>query len=773
MVRDDGRFARFATFVLMGVAFATCEVASYSDGQPRPIGVGTGLALLILAIVFNWLGPKPSRVRTRLPWFAVLLLASALALPMALEPLFRGWSNDGLPLELQLVHGLRAAGLLLAGFSAWPQSRRLAGVVALFLALFASAMGDQPAMPYFLAALAVTGGCWLIGDHQARIASSREIAAKGDEVERVRLRLPYREALVFCVLAALAAGVAFAGPKQVRLTLWELVPTSGGTGDTDPFARYGVGDGPEETAGENAQAAGMVETDKMIEDNKNSLIDAVSDMYGPPHKPSKDQERMVAAGLAQVIEKHGRLPDNRRPSRDFDTSRQAPKRDSWLDSQGARGLFEVEGRTPLHIRLVAYDIYNDVEKRWLESRKPGSLMIEAEGGDWMKLGQFRPVDGWYANEDRHRLKVADLKTNLVPTPAMVTRLRIKKVDKAEYYERDYDGVFTIAGRKSTPPGVVVTTDCRTLDPSVLPELAFAESSPTSGSSPVYSEVPAAYCQTLDRFAQNWAGDLPRGWHQIEAILNRLRTEYLLDSRAVAPKDHPAPVLDFLETKRGPDYLFASAAALLLRTLGYPTRICLGYYASPDAYDSETDHTPVKKTDLHVWPEVLLRDGQWLVIEPTPGYALMPPLKPWHERLGDRLIAALGWMRRHAIPLAVIALSVILSIRFRKRIADWLATTRLKLAPGSNWRIVALRTARLLERRSHYAGRPRPADQTLSDWAKERPELAEFVRLAEWAAYSPPHADAPGDVDGVCRRTLNTLTLNAWMRPVAPAGEDAR
>ena len=45
------------------------------------------------------------------------------------------------------------------------------------------------------------------------------------------------------------------------------MPTSGGTGDYDPFARYGVGDGPEETAGDNAQAAGMVETDKMIEDN--------------------------------------------------------------------------------------------------------------------------------------------------------------------------------------------------------------------------------------------------------------------------------------------------------------------------------------------------------------------------------------------------------------------------------------------------------------------------------------------------------------------------
>ena len=232
------------------------------------------------------------------------------------------------------------------------------------------------------------------------------------------------------------------------------------------------------------------------------------------------------------------------------------------------------------------------------------------------------------------------------------------------------------------------------------------------------------------------------------------------------------MLDFLETKRGPDYLFA-AAALLLRSLGYPTRVCLGYYASPDAFDSETDHTPVKKSDLHVWPEVLLHDGQWLVIEPTPGYAVLPPMKLWHERLGDRLIAALGWMRGRANPLAVIALSVILMLRFRKRIADWLATTRLKLAPGSNWRIVAFRTARLLERRSRDAGRPRPADQTLGDWAKERPELDEFVRVAEWAAYGPADAHPPADVAGVCRRTVKTSTLNSLRRPLATAGDDSR
>jgi len=214
----------------------------------------------------------------------------------------------------------------------------------------------------------------------------------------------------------------------MAFALGELMPTSGGTGETDPFARYGVGDGPEEMAGDNAQSAGMVETDRMIEDNKNSLIDAVSDMYGPPHKAPKEREKMVAAGWKDVIQFEGKLPDNRRPSRDFDTSRKGPKGNKKLSSQGARGLFEVEGRTPLHIRVVGYERYDADDKRWIEARTPSARMLEPEGGDWMRLNNMNPSADWYADTERHKLKTADMRSNLVPTPTLLTRFRISKVD---------------------------------------------------------------------------------------------------------------------------------------------------------------------------------------------------------------------------------------------------------------------------------------------------------------------------------------------------------
>jgi protein-glutamine gamma-glutamyltransferase len=772
MGRD--RPARIGTVVLLAVAYATCEVAAYADGRPRAFGVAFGGVLLVAAVLLAVLVRRPADPKQRLPWKFTALLAVGFTLPLAGEPLLRHLLGEGFPLELQVVNALRAFGLLLAGLSAWPKLRRLAAVVALFLVLFASAMGDQPAIPYLLVAFALCGGGWLLFEHRASRGADTATVS-GVLVKRVKLRLPCREAVVFGVLAAVALGVVLAGPKRVMLTLGELVPTSGGSGDTDPFARYGVGDGPEETAGENARTAGMVESEKLIEDNKDALVDVVSDMYGPPHKPRKEQEKMVAGGLTDVIQNHGKLPDNRKPSRDFDTARKGPgDARKPKDGSAARGRFEVEGRTPLHVRVVTYTRYAAGEHRWEQGRKPGGRMFEHTGGEWMEV-RGQPAGDWYAADDRHQLKVADPTDNVVPTPANVCRFRIQRVDKAEYYEWEYDGVLTLAGRKKTPPGVVVNTDCRTVDTARLADDSF----PTFGFNPAYTEVPEPLAADLARIATGWAGHLPRGWPQVSAVLSKLRAEYILDRRARLPEGHPAPVLWFLEESRtGPDYLFASAAALLLRSLGYPTRFCLGYYAHPDKYDPATQHTPVGDDDLHLWPEVLLRDGQWLVVEPTPGYAVLPPLKPWQEQLADAVAAVGAWAGRNAVALTATVVLTVLLVVFRRRVADAAFTLKWALSPGRNWRQVALGTVKLLERRAALAGKRRGPGETLAEWVARLPNsdtaLSQLRAVAEWAAYAPTPPDA--DIATACRDAVRGWTYlrfaEAGSAGVPPASEQS-
>lgn len=764
------RTVRRATFVLLAIAAIAVEIAAVDT---RPVARSLGLALIWVAVaaVLARFIPVPVAHRSKPPWWVFTFLLALAFAPFLTEPLRRDWTGDGYSFELQMVCGLRNVGLGLAVCAGWVLCLRMAAVVSLFLMLFSAAMTNHSAVLVLLGLYAVIGSVWLVLLHwtelRAAFVSSERVVAV--EVEPGRMKLPWAG---LCLLVlALGGGVALAviGPKRATAALGELMPTSGGTGDTDPFARFGVGDGPEETAGDNAKAAGMVETDKMIEDNKNSLIDAVSDMYGKPHKPPKEQERMVAAGKVDVIKNHGKLPDNRRPSRDFDTARRGPKSDAKPNSALARGLFEIEGRTPLHIRLVAYDDYDPTTHKWIEGRKPASRHLDAEENDWFRLGHVRPDITWYAEDERHRLKVANLTTNLVPTPTMLTRFRIHKVNRPDYYEWDYDGVLALTGRKKTPPGVVVTTDCRTLDPRRLPESVFSRTGANSGTAPVLGEVPESLQPTIDRLAREWAGDRPRGWPQIEAVLTKLRTEYTHDRTSAPPPEHSAPVLWFLlESRRGPDYLFATTAALLLRALDYPARVCLGYYAAPDAYDAQTAHTPVKGTDLHFWPEVMLRDGHWLVLEPTPGYAVLEPNLPFSERVQNALAACANWAWRNVVTIsALVVVLVVVGVR-RRQLTDAIAVRLWQWFPGPTWREQVSRAVRLLECRGRWAGSPRTPGQTIAAWvrttlpdpARDDADLARLACLAEWAAYAPESTSQP-DAIAVCRRVLATWTIARW------------
>lgn len=776
MAPEFGKLVRRATFVLLALAAVAVEVAA-SDRRAVFQSVGLAAVWVLVAAIVARLVPSPADPQRKPPAWVLLLLLALAAAPFAVEPLRRDWTGDGYPLEIQMVCGLRNVGLGLAACAGWLLCLRLACVVSLFLILFAAAMTSHPAVKTVLGLYTVAGSVWLMlvywsGLKSVFVAPDKTVAI---EVQDARDRFPWIGLSLLSLAVGAALALAVIGPKRAAFVLGEWMPTSGGTGDTDPFARYGVGDGPEEMAGDDAKAAGMVETDKMIEDTKNSLIDAVDDMYGLPHKPPKEQERMVAAGKMDVIQYQGKLPDNRRPSRDFDTSRKGPKNAKRPDSRMARGLFEVQGSTPLHVRQVVYESYDAALKRWLEARKPSNKLIAPQGGDWMKLGHFRDDAGWYLMDERHRLKATDMQSNLVPTPAMLTRFRINKVDKPDYYEWDYEGVLVLAGRKRTPPGVIVTTDCRTLDPHRLPDSAFRRARAADGAAPERGEVAEAVRPEIERLAREWAGDCPRGWPQIETVLTKLRSEYILDREAAAPADHPAPVLWFLaESRRGPDYLFATAAALLLRSLDYPTRVCLGYYAAPDAYDPETAHTPVKASDLHFWPEILLRDGQWLVVEPTPGYTVLGPSLPLYERLLNALVAVAAWAWRHVAELAILLAASIVAWVCRRELLDALAVRQWAWFPGRTWREQVRGAVTVLERRGRWARKARPRRQTILSWLRgtfakpsgDDVDLARLTRMAEWAAYAPdiPPPWPEAEVLVVCRRVLGGWTLRRWRNP---------
>ncbi|WP_439591883.1 transglutaminaseTgpA domain-containing protein [Microbacterium sp.] len=80
------------------------------------------------------------------------------------------------------------------------------------------------------------------------------------------------------------------------------------------------------------------------------------------------------------------------------------------------------------------------------------------------------------------------------------------------------------------------------------------------------------------------------------------------------------VASFLEVKEGYCIHFASAFALMARSLGMPTRIVVGYLPgipTAERIDDETVYS-VPSSLLHAWPEVHFQGIGWVGFEPTNG-----------------------------------------------------------------------------------------------------------------------------------------------------------
>jgi transglutaminase-like putative cysteine protease len=90
-------------------------------------------------------------------------------------------------------------------------------------------------------------------------------------------------------------------------------------------------------------------------------------------------------------------------------------------------------------------------------------------------------------------------------------------------------------------------------------------------------------------------------------------------------DGMAVIATFLEAKSGYCVHFASAMAIMARTLGIPSRVSIGYLpgaSSPGAFGSSAVYN-VTSDDLHAWPELYFAGVGWVPFEPTVGRGLIP------------------------------------------------------------------------------------------------------------------------------------------------------
>jgi transglutaminase-like putative cysteine protease len=93
--------------------------------------------------------------------------------------------------------------------------------------------------------------------------------------------------------------------------------------------------------------------------------------------------------------------------------------------------------------------------------------------------------------------------------------------------------------------------------------------------------------------------------------------FTYDEQPPAPLGGAPPLVDFVnETKRGYCQHYAGAMALMLRLLGVPSRVAVGFTSG--TYDDDDKEWVVSDTNAHAWVEVWFPRFGWIPFDPTPG-----------------------------------------------------------------------------------------------------------------------------------------------------------
>jgi hypothetical protein len=122
-------------------------------------------------------------------------------------------------------------------------------------------------------------------------------------------------------------------------------------------------------------------------------------------------------------------------------------------------------------------------------------------------------------------------------------------------------------------------------------------------------------QRVPRLAAQITNAASNDFDKAAALENYLKTRfgYTLELPQTTPKD---PIANFLfERKQGHCEYFASSMAVMLRTLGIPSRVVTGFRS--DEFNDLTGNYVVRAKDAHAWVEAYFPGYGWQTFDPTP------------------------------------------------------------------------------------------------------------------------------------------------------------
>ena len=269
---------------------------------------------------------------------------------------------------------------------------------------------------------------------------------------------------------------------------------------------------------------------------------------------------------------------------------------------------------PVYLRTTALDVYGEAE-------------------EWTNAGiRGTPVDGLIPPEVplgpsetlRLNIEVTNLPgAVLVPAPYQVLQVEGGPAEAFQYDARS--STLTLDRGVTLQTGDVYSVVATIPDPSVDDLATVTDLS----ADPAYTQLPANVPDSVPALARRIVerAEARTPFDQTLAIQDELRTwTYSTEP----PQGHSGRAMQqFLDSRTGYCEQFAGTMAVMLRSLGIPARVAVGFSPGElieDAAGNRGGTYTISNANAHAWPEVLFPGFGWIAFEPTPrtdGNVLVP------------------------------------------------------------------------------------------------------------------------------------------------------
>lgn len=264
--------------------------------------------------------------------------------------------------------------------------------------------------------------------------------------------------------------------------------------------------------------------------------------------------------------------------------------------------YDTDDPTPDPLRLVTVDSFDG------ETWQPTYGDIDR---DQRAAGQFPSPPGLssaaQATPRRMSIQIRGLRQGWLPTPYPPTR-----VDIIGNWLYDQTTLNVVGDDVQTTEGLRYSVLYQDVDPD--PQTLATAGPPPADIVARWATLPADTPETISATAREVAGEGTQ-LDQATRLQSWFRSgggfSYSLDA---PPENGSTAVADFLQRRSGYCVQFASAMALMARSLGIPTRLAIGWLPGEQI---DQGRYRVSQRDAHAWPELYFEGAGWIRFEPTP------------------------------------------------------------------------------------------------------------------------------------------------------------